>query len=1128
MTPSQMPQPRPQDEPTRWTTAEVSGRLENLFATAETPRGFLEAAAVLATFDIETIRPVGDVPDASLSRSELAGASTDTQNERGERRWTLQPHARRDALHRLIQDGRVTDALAANPDREMAKTQVALEALLSGSLAGAPLPHDLDELHALQIAAEWVDGLMPGVPSLQSLREHAEFEALLAPFYELVGDHFSGRQRELNVLSDYVDVLKASSTVEALRRKVRAVLSIVDEPPLFVYGPGGIGKSTLVAKFILDHMDQPGVARFPFAYLDFDRPQVVAEEPITLLIEALAQLGVQYPQTRSTIAALQQDWNRRMAAESWDSIRIDVNIERTGPFVEPKRDQVFWTKRSLSDHDYYIESFASLLEGLRAESQPFLMVLDTFEEVQLRSTSLVSNVFQFLESLQRRVPSLRTVLSGRVPIAPTGFSVRELALESFDLEAATAYLVNRTGVDPATAGAVARQVTGSPLTLKLAADLLGKHEATTRGGFREISAGFLGELWKGSITAQLYTRVLKHIGDPDVRKLAHPGLVLRRITPEIIQDVLAGPCEVHVPDRATADVLFAKLSHEVVLVTERMPGVLIHRPDLRTVMLEALRRDQPARVRDIHERAVTYYAARTSNTPEERAEEIYHRLSIGLDRQVVESRWMAGIESSLAAGMGELPARAQGFLAARLHLTLPPDVWQEADLVDWEVWVTHEAREYLRRDRTDEALALLDSRHGWTSVELHMLRVEALARAGRVSEAVSAAQNALTNAPTGSTQWATLRYYSSVEQHVVTEHAAGTLTQDDTRALVAALNDAFRSPAELRALVSGFAFGDIVDHLPSADTGSGDSALAQTAVAVVWLAQARGSLAPLVLAARRAKPTHRQIWAVAARLGLAARGYPALEKSRERNRILPEIRAMDLRRHLTVREGQICRISTARGPTYTGWLVGPDLVLTTAALLGSDPRAVAALKAADLERAVWFTFDAWETGTTVRMTGLGCRLHENWLTAYSPIGRAISPERLGYALVRIDYAIGNSPGADAGNRRGWFRLTEAATAPPEQTNFIAMWGFDRRGRLQFTSADNGRRDPREDVTYFQYNLNADPETEGAPVVDAWLLPIGLHIGASPSHPNSTWAPTQGVPVDAIVRDLTNKGVQLPF
>ena len=36
----------------------------------------------------------------------------------------------------------------------------------------------------------------------------------------------------------------------------------------------------------------------------------------------------------------------------------------------------------------------------------------------------------------------------------------------------------------------------------------------------------------------LFRRILGHIHTPEIRQLAHPGLVLRRITPDLIKEVL--------------------------------------------------------------------------------------------------------------------------------------------------------------------------------------------------------------------------------------------------------------------------------------------------------------------------------------------------------------------------------------------------------------------------------------------------------------------------------------------------------------------------------------------------------------------------------------------------------------
>ena len=73
-----------------------------------------------------------------------------------------------------------------------------------------------------------------------------------------------------------------------------------------VYGRGGLGKSTLLAKFVLDHaLDQ--LRPFPFAYLDFDRAGIDASQPLQLLIEVARQVGAQFPSAHAELSVLAQD-----------------------------------------------------------------------------------------------------------------------------------------------------------------------------------------------------------------------------------------------------------------------------------------------------------------------------------------------------------------------------------------------------------------------------------------------------------------------------------------------------------------------------------------------------------------------------------------------------------------------------------------------------------------------------------------------------------------------------------------------------------------------------------------------------------------------------------------------------
>jgi hypothetical protein len=108
---------------------------------------------------------------------------------------------------------------------------------------------------------------------------------------------------------------------------------------------------------------------------------------------------------------------------------------------------------------------------------------------------------------------------------------------------------------------------------------------------------------------RLYQRLLHHITDPEVRKLAHPGLVLRRITPGIIRDVLAEPCGLEVEDAVAAQRLFERLRNQVSLVAPAEPGILRHRPDVRRMMLPLILEDKPEQARRIQERAVTFMSS---------------------------------------------------------------------------------------------------------------------------------------------------------------------------------------------------------------------------------------------------------------------------------------------------------------------------------------------------------------------------------------------------------------------------------------------------------------------------------------------------------------------------------------
>ena len=126
----------------------------------------------------------------------------------------------------------------------------------------------------------------------------------------LVGPWFQGRADVLGRLHDYTDILPPGSRLEAIRLRLRQFQSLLDNP-LVLHGPGGVEKSTVLAKFILDHSDSDD--RVPFVYIDFDRPGTLPQEPLTLLVEALRQLGAQYPAIGGQAEELRNTWLQRLS-----------------------------------------------------------------------------------------------------------------------------------------------------------------------------------------------------------------------------------------------------------------------------------------------------------------------------------------------------------------------------------------------------------------------------------------------------------------------------------------------------------------------------------------------------------------------------------------------------------------------------------------------------------------------------------------------------------------------------------------------------------------------------------------------------------------------------------------------
>jgi hypothetical protein len=115
-----------------------------------------------------------------------------------------------------------------------------------------------------------------------------------------------------------------------------------------------------------------------------------------------------------------------------------------------------------------------------------------------------------------------------------------------------------------------------------------------------------------------------------------------------------------------------------------------------------LKRDKQAQVRQIHENAVHYYE--TFDDDLSRTEELYHRLSLGVDRPKLEQRWREDLRPRLSGVIHEFPPKTQAYVAARLGVEIKEEYWAKADLEDWELYAARRARDLLDTDQPVQAL----------------------------------------------------------------------------------------------------------------------------------------------------------------------------------------------------------------------------------------------------------------------------------------------------------------------------------------------------------------------------------------------------------------------------------------
>ena len=656
-------------------------------------------ASMLSHFDVPWLGAVED-PDA-LDRLLLEDCSR-VSGVDGVRYWAMDDAVRRGVVAEASQTD-LLEALGQLQERPDDQEQWAIETFVNGDALQQLQDADVEQLRALASVARWLDvGLGEDVELV--INNRLRFTELLGSLQAVATEHFLGRDPQLFGL---------------------AAGAFVGGPPVLVRGLGGVGKSALVARYVVGAVETLAAQ---FAYLNFDDTSLDPRFPASLVTALVRQLALQVAPHQSRLAA-------RLIERARDRLRTGSRATEV-------------QSRSLQFHGGEVADLLADAGRLVDGGRPLILVFDTLEEVQRRDQSAMYALASFLGEVRGTMPTAQLVLAGRAPIPEltTGAQLMpgaqlmaaEIVLEGLERPDAVQLLgrlYDRGDVD---LEEVVSQVGTSPLCIRLAAEILKRSSAD------EAMRGL--ELRRVGVEGELYRRLLGAIPDQNVKRLAHPGLTLRRITPELITEVLAGPCGVTVPDVARARQLFEGLAAEAVLV-EHAPGdywTLIHRADVRRMMLARLAAEEPEKVPEIHHGAVRYYAARDDVVA--RTEELYHRLMLGEDAQTLERHWDQRALTGLSGSIDELPPSSRAYLASKdKNLGISDEDLREADLQTRRMLVEQRVQELIGEKLVAQARQELDAHvleTGDESAVISDLQIQVLELAGQFSEALDTAAHA--------------------------------------------------------------------------------------------------------------------------------------------------------------------------------------------------------------------------------------------------------------------------------------------------------------------------------------------------------------------------------------------------
>lgn len=541
-------------------------------------------AALSGPFDpVALIEALGEVSPAEAADVAVDLASVcDTSDPVN---WLMRGNVRRRELNALTESGALDASIAWRRGHALDDATDDLLAALegTGSYSGASIsgtlkePLESEPLTRMAVALDRAGAHAPASDARDAVRSAVGRADAGTRAQAMLSRGFFGREDELERAEAWLSRPQFGAPVTAL----------------FINGLPGIGKSTFIDE-VARRSAQADPPRI-LVRLDFDRGGLDVQDRIGLALEIARQIAWEMGDDAAALRAA------RLAAAAAGAT--------SSPHVKGG-----YGRSRIPD-----ELTRVLGDALRASGRPVLVILDTVEVLRGRGETHPIRLFETLDELcDRGLQPLSVIAAGRgepLDSIPDRISAR-MELGGLDDDSADG-LLGRFDIEPATYPRIREVSDGIPLVLRLGALAVSESGVDALEGVtgrRELAATYL------------YRFLLSRIGDDTLRALAQPGLLVRRINPDLIAEVLAPQAGLKRMGSVEAVQVFDALTTQHWLVEQdAVPGWVRHRSDVRKALLENIYdAEKPTRTARLNRAAAKWFEHRTE--PFAPFEAAYHHL----------------------------------------------------------------------------------------------------------------------------------------------------------------------------------------------------------------------------------------------------------------------------------------------------------------------------------------------------------------------------------------------------------------------------------------------------------------------------------------------------------------------